>query len=61
MVDQKLPLVTKRCGFTGIKAQTIKKMLFCLMWNKFLSADAELEKDWLRGLEMRELNDTEKI
>ena len=26
-----------------------------------MSIDAEVEKDWFKGLEMRELNDTENL
>ena len=36
-------------------------MLCHLMQNKLLSIDAELEKDRFKCIEMRELNDTEKI
>ena len=36
-------------------------MLFHLMQSKLLSIGAELEKDRFKGLEMRELNDAEKV
>ena len=32
-------------------------MVYHLMQNKLLSIDVELEKDWLKGLEIRKLND----
>ena len=35
-------------------------MLCLLMQNQLLSIDAELEEDRFKGLEMTELNDTEK-
>ena len=37
------------------------KMPCHLMKNKLASIDNELEKDHFKGLEMRELNDTEKF
>ena len=36
-------------------------MLSHLMYNKLLTIDNELEKDWFKVLEMRELNNTEKF
>ena len=36
-------------------------MLRHLMQNQLLSTDAELDKDQFKGLEMRELNDTENL
>ena len=36
-------------------------MLCHMMQNELLSIDAELEKDWFKGLQIRELNDTEKF
>ena len=36
-------------------------MLHHLMLNKLLSIGAELEKDRCKGVEMRELNDTENL
>ena len=38
-----------------------QKMLCHLMQNQLLSIDAELEKDQFKGLEMRNLNDTEIV
>ena len=36
-------------------------MLYRVMESKLLSTDVELENDWLKGLEMGELNDAEKL
>ena len=48
----------EKVAFAGILAQTDKSIM---MKNKLSSIDNELEKDRLKGKEMRELNDAEKF
>ena len=48
----------EKVAFAGILAQADKSIM---MKNKLSSIDTELEKDRLKGKEMRELNDAEKF